>query len=98
MLGERWTLLIVRSLLLGHQRSTDLGARLPAAGPNRLTVRLRRLQGVGVVEKTSSGTYALTKFGEGLPMPVIGLGLWGLGLMPEGIDPETARPTWWLSV
>ncbi len=92
MLGERWTLLIIRELLLGPKRFTDLGAKLPAAGPNRLTSRLRRLQGVGIVEKTAGGTYTLTEFGEGLRTPVIGLGLWGLGLMSEGIDTETARP------
>ncbi|WP_433709243.1 winged helix-turn-helix transcriptional regulator [Nocardia sp. CA-084685] len=92
VLGERWTLLIIRELLLGPKRFNELGAKLPAAGPNRLTSRLRRLQGVGVVAKASSGAYALTEFGEGLRTPVIGFGLWGLGLMSEGIEPETARP------
>ncbi|WP_405136462.1 winged helix-turn-helix transcriptional regulator [Nocardia sp. NBC_01388] len=92
VLGERWTLLIIRELLLGPKRFTDLGVKLAAAGPNRLTSRLRRLQAAGVVEKTSSGAYALTEFGEGLRGPVIGFGLWGLGLMQEGIDAETARP------
>jgi len=45
-----------------------------------LSSRLRRLQQAGVVTKTPSGSYALTQYGEGLRTPVIGLGLWGLGL------------------
>ncbi|WP_133799670.1 winged helix-turn-helix transcriptional regulator [Kribbella caucasensis] len=90
VLGERWTLLVVRELLLGPKRFKDLGDRLPAAGPNRLTTRLRRLQGAGVVSKTEAGAYVLTAYGEGLREPVIGLSLWGLGLM-SNVDPATAR-------
>ncbi|MFI6362099.1 winged helix-turn-helix transcriptional regulator [Nocardia sp. NPDC050630] len=63
----------IRELLLGPKRFNELGAKLQAAGPNRLTSRLRRLQGVGVVAKTASGAYVLTEFGEGLRAPVIGL-------------------------
>jgi hypothetical protein len=44
------------------------------------------------VTKTPSGSYALTEYGEGLRTPVVGLGLWGLGLLSDGIDTETARP------
>ncbi|WP_188110586.1 winged helix-turn-helix transcriptional regulator [Aeromicrobium ginsengisoli] len=91
VLGERWTLLVIRELLLGPKRFTELGTALPAAGPNRLTTRLRRLQEAGVAEKTPAGAYALTAYGEGLREPVIGLGLWGLGLMPD-IHTVEARP------
>lgn len=91
VLGERWTLLIVRELLLGPKRFTELGTALPAAGPNRLTTRLRRLQEAGIAQKTLTGAYALTTYGEGLREPVIGLGLWGLPLMPD-IDTVDARP------
>jgi len=44
-----------------------------------------------VVTKTPSGSYALTQYGEGLRTPVIGLGLWGLGLL-AGVETGTARP------
>jgi DNA-binding HxlR family transcriptional regulator len=48
-----------------------------AIGPNRLTGRLRTLHEIGVVFKTEpTPVYALTDFGEGLRVPVIGLGLW----------------------
>ncbi|GAA3524803.1 winged helix-turn-helix transcriptional regulator [Aeromicrobium panaciterrae] len=83
VLGERWTLLVVRELLLGPKRFTELGNALPTAGPNRLTTRLRRLQDAGVAEKSLEGAYALTAYGEVLREPVLGLGLWGLGLMPD---------------
>jgi DNA-binding HxlR family transcriptional regulator len=50
---------------------------MPAIGPNRLTGRLRTLHEIGVVFKTEpTPVYALTDFGEGLRVPVIGLGLW----------------------
>jgi DNA-binding HxlR family transcriptional regulator len=92
VLGERWTLLVIRELLLGPKRFRDLGDNLPAAGPNRLSTRLRKLQDAGVVAKTPSGAYALTAYGQGLREPVVGLGLWGLGLLSEGVAWDTARP------
>ena len=75
--GERWTVLILRELLLGPKRFTEILGRMPAIGPNRLTGRLRTLHEIGVVFKTEpTPVYALTDFGEGLRVPVIGLGLW----------------------
>jgi DNA-binding HxlR family transcriptional regulator len=92
VLGERWTVLILRELLLGPKRFTELLGRMPAIGPNRLTDRLRTLHEIGVVSRTEPApVYALTEFGEGLRGPVIGLGLWGLGLMSDGVDPSAAR-------
>jgi len=77
VLGERWTILILRELLLGPKRFTEILGRMPAIGPNRLTDRLRTLHEVGVVFKTEPApVYALTDFGEGLRVPVLGLGLW----------------------
>jgi len=52
VLGERWTILILRELLLGPKRFTEILGRMPAIGPNRLTDRLRTLHEVGVVSKT----------------------------------------------
>ncbi|MFG2961193.1 winged helix-turn-helix transcriptional regulator [Streptomyces sp. NPDC048291] len=93
VLGERWTVLILRELLLGPKRFTEILGRMPSIGTNRLADRLRTLHTTGVVSKAEpTSEYTLTEFGEGLRTPIIGLGLWGLGLMNDGVDPSTARP------
>ena len=51
ILGERWAALVLRELLLGPQRFTDLRARLPGISSNTLTERLKRLEAGGVVTK-----------------------------------------------
>jgi DNA-binding HxlR family transcriptional regulator len=98
VLGERWTLLVVRELLLGPKRFTDLLAALPAMGTNRLAKRLRRLQDAGAIAKrtlpppSSARVYELTPSGEGLRPAVYCLGAWGAALpMGEDVDPGTAR-------
>ncbi|WP_445147280.1 winged helix-turn-helix transcriptional regulator [Dyella sp. Tek66A03] len=94
ILGERWTLLLIRELLLGPKRFKDLLTVLPAMGTNRLSTRLALLVEGGVVQSTSqpAPAYELTGFGEQLRKPMIALGLWGLHL-PEDVrvDPATAR-------
>ncbi len=83
LLGERWALLIVRDLLLGPKRFTDLQLGLPGAGPNVLSQRLRDLQEVGVVRRRTlappagSRVYELTEWGAELEPVVTSLGLWG---------------------
>lgn len=83
LLGERWALLIVRDLLLGPKRFTDLQAGLPGASPNVLTQRLRDLQEAGVVLRRTlpppagSRVYELTEWGAELQPIVTRLGLWG---------------------
>ena len=98
LLGERWTILIVRELCLGPKRFKDLLDALPAIGPNRRTARLRSLEAAGVVRRSTLpppagvAVYELTERGEGLRAPLIELGRWGLGLPPsEEIDPATTR-------
>lgn len=90
LLGERWTLLVVRELLLGPKRFGELDARLPGAGPNRLSTRLKRLRDAGVTEKAADGAHALTAYGEALRAPVLALGTWGLHLLPP-VDAGSAR-------
>lgn len=84
LVGERWALLVVRELLLGPRRFTDLHATLPGASTNILTRRLRELEEVGVLEKykagapVSSNVYRLTPLGQGLEPVVFALGAWGV--------------------
>jgi DNA-binding HxlR family transcriptional regulator/putative sterol carrier protein len=98
VLGDRWTLLVIRELLLGPKRFKDLLAMLPAMGTNRLSERLAMLVDSSVVQATTltafaaTPAYELTESGEQLRKPLIALGLWGLCLpVDERIDPTSAR-------
>lgn len=71
---------MLRELLLGPKRFSELERSLSGVGPNRLSARLRTLQSVGVIVKTSDRRYTLTGLGEGLRTPILGLATWGLGL------------------
>jgi DNA-binding HxlR family transcriptional regulator len=84
LIGERWARLVVRELLLGPKRFTDLRAGLPNASPNVLAQRLRELEGVvGVVRRrklpppAASRVYELTEWGMELEPVIISLGRWG---------------------
>ncbi len=83
LIGERWALLVVRELLLGPKRFTDLRAGLPHASPNVLAQRLRELEGAGVVRRrklpppAGSRVYELTDWGEELEPVITRLGRWG---------------------
>ena len=81
--GERWALLVVRELLLGPKRFTDLQEGLPRAGAKVLTQRLKELEADGVLRRrtlpppASSQVYELTEWGSGLEPIVVALGHWG---------------------
>lgn len=83
LIGERWALLIVRELLLGPKRFTDLRRGMPHASPNRLAQRLRELEQVGVVKRRKLGppsgawVYELTAWGQQLEPVLVHLGRWG---------------------
>jgi len=83
VIGERWALLVVRELLLGPKRFTDLRAGMPGASPDVLAQRLRQLQEAGVVHQhklpppAGSQVYALTDWGAELEPVVTHLGRWG---------------------
>jgi DNA-binding HxlR family transcriptional regulator/putative sterol carrier protein len=90
--GERWALMIVRELLLGPKRFTDLRTGLPAVSPDVLAQRLRELNEAGVVQKrklpppAASQVYELTEWGFELEPVVLALGRWGARApaAPEG--------------
>ena len=83
--GERWALLVVRELLLGPKRFTDLRAGLPNVSPDILAQRLRELEQVDVVRRASlpppaaSRVYELTDRGRELEPVILALGSWGSG-------------------
>ncbi len=83
LIGERWALLVVRELLLGPKRFTDLRAGLPNASPNVLAQRLRDLEAAGVVRRgklpppAASRVYELTDWGMELEPVIVSLGRWG---------------------
>lgn len=82
LVGERWALLVVRELLLGPKRFTDLKKGLPNASPNVLSERLRELEHAGIVKRdklpppASANVYELTDWGHELEDTVISLGRW----------------------
>jgi DNA-binding HxlR family transcriptional regulator/putative sterol carrier protein len=83
LVGERWALLVVRELLLGPKRFTDLRAGLPNVSPDVLSQRLRELDLAAVVRRrklappAGSWVYELTAWGRELEPVVLELGRWG---------------------
>src|SRR3712207_6674695 len=83
VLGERWTLLVVRELLLGPKRYSDLLEGLPGIGTNLLATRLKTLEANGLVARrrlpapAASTVYELTDRGRGLEPALYELMRWG---------------------
>jgi DNA-binding HxlR family transcriptional regulator len=83
LVGERWALLVVRELVLGPKRFTDLRVGLPGCSPDVLAQRLRDLEQVGVVGRrtlpppVSARVYELTEWGRELEPVLLSLGRWG---------------------
>ena len=95
VLDERWTLLIVRELLLGSTRFNELRRGVPKMSPALLSKRLRSLERAGVVRRTDEGgrsSYTLTPSGQELKPIVDTLGAWGVRwvgqLGSEDLDPH----------
>jgi DNA-binding HxlR family transcriptional regulator len=100
VVGERWTPLIVRELLLGPKRYTDLLEALPGIGTNLLAGRLSDLQDSGVVAKrmlpapTPVAVYELTAAGEALAPVIAELRAWGQRFAPPPRSGDAVRPAW----
>jgi DNA-binding HxlR family transcriptional regulator len=104
LVGDRWTLLIVRELLLrGALRYTDLQAGLPGIATNLLADRLRDLEQAGIVRRepapppVATTLFHLTPRGETLGPAVLALGRWGEPLIVEHDDGDSFC-THWLSL
>jgi DNA-binding HxlR family transcriptional regulator len=86
LVGERWALLIIRDLLVGPRRYTDLKLGLPRIPTNILSTRLKELQDAGVVRRLPMAhglAYELTAYGRQLEDVVLALGRWGFQSMGE---------------
>ena len=94
VVGERWTLLIVRELLLGPKRYRELLERLDGLTTNLLARRLKEMEENGLIERNGR-LYRLTPRGEQLETPILELGRWGLSLLVEQPRPEDRKdPSW----
>lgn len=93
--GERWALLVVRDLLVGPKRFTDLHRGLAGIPTNILTARLKELEQAGIVRRrvlprpAGSIVYELTEYGAELEDVVVSLGRWGAKALAEPRPGET---------
>lgn len=86
LVGERWALLIVRDLLVGPRRYSELAAGLPRIPSNILAARLKELQEAGLLRRVPRSrvvVYELTAYGRELEPVVLALGAWGFKAMGE---------------
>src|ERR671925_1928192 len=100
LVGERWALLVVRELMHGPKRYTDLAEHLPGIGTNILAARLRDLEACGIVAKrklpppAASRVYELTEYGQDLRKVVRELALWGARSLGPPTEDDELFPGW----
>ncbi|HEX3268985.1 MAG TPA: helix-turn-helix domain-containing protein [Gaiellaceae bacterium] len=100
LVGERWSLLIVRELLTGPKRYTDLSGSLPHIGTNVLAARLKELEAGGIVTKRKlpppapAQVYQLTPYGESLKPVMRELALWGIRSIGAPEEGDEFAPGW----
>lgn len=105
LVGERWTLLIVRELLAGPRRYTDLAHGLVTVPSNILASRLRDMEALGLVARKqlpapaeSVTVYELTEEGAALSDAVAALSRWGMRSLPPTTDGRAIRARWLMPV
>jgi DNA-binding HxlR family transcriptional regulator len=100
LIGERWALLVVRELVLGPKRFTDLRQGLPGIATNVLSLRLRQLERDGVVTRrrlpppAPAQVYELTEHGRELVPIMLALGRWGASTMGQRLPDQAIRAEW----
>jgi len=100
VLGERWTLLVVRELFCGPQRFSDLRRRLPGLSSSMLAERLERLEARGVVRwrtlapPAASAVYELDEAGRDLEPALAELARWGVRFLLPGRAGDHLEPDW----
>lgn len=98
VLGERWSLLILRDLLIGTTRFNDLARGLPGLSRSLLAKRLRQFERAGLVEKIGS-EYLLSTAGQELEPILFGLGEWGARWTfgePQAEELDAGLLVWWM--
>lgn len=104
VIGERWTLLIVRELFAGPRRYTDLHADLPGVSTDVLAARLKELERDGLVTRrrlpppASASVYELNRRGEGLLPALTALADWGAGELTAEPGPTDALRAHWFAL
>lgn len=99
LVGDRWALLVIRELVFGPKRFTDLRGGLPGIGPNVLSQRVKELEEAGVVRRrvlpppAGSTVYELTEWGAELEEVIVQLGRWGARSPDMPREAET-QPEW----
>src|SRR5215208_5285708 len=100
LVGERWTLLVARELLLGPRRFTDLMAGLPGISANVLASRLKDLDQKGMVARrtlpppAASAVYELTDHAAGLVSVLAAMADWGMTMLGEPRPEDEVRGEW----
>jgi DNA-binding HxlR family transcriptional regulator len=98
LVGDRWSLLILRNLLVGPKRFVDLQTGLPGIGTNILTVRLKGLEQSGVVQRrflpppAASMVYELTEYGHQIEGPLTALAHWGAQSLGPLTSEQVIKP------
>jgi DNA-binding HxlR family transcriptional regulator len=94
VIGERWTLLLVRELMYGPRRYSDLLRGLPGIGTNLLAKRLKELEKISIIQQrtlpppAASKVYELTEYGMGLREVIAVMSKWGMSLLQLPIPAE----------
>jgi len=92
VVGERWTILMIRELVVGPRRFTDLLAGLPGISTNLLAERLKSLEQQGLLVRrilpppAASTVYQLTELGQSLEASLLELGKWGSQFVPPSAE------------
>jgi len=98
LIGERWSLLLIRDLLVGPRRFNELAQSLQGMGSNLLATRLKELEAAGVVKKTDldggGHAYTLTDAGTALEPAILALVRWGLTYLPDRIEGFYHQDDW----
>lgn len=100
IVGERWTLLVIRELLLGSKRFSDLKRALPGVSPSILSERLARLEERGVICRrelpppTPASLYELSESGRGLLPVMLELARWGAQFLDRSLPDDHFEAAW----
>jgi DNA-binding HxlR family transcriptional regulator len=100
LVGDRWALLVIRELMHGPKRYTDLVDHLPGIGTNILAVRLRDLERNGVVTRrtlpppAASKVYELSEYGRELRPAMHALAMWGARSLGPPTDKDELFEGW----